>query len=493
MLVKGQAWTHAALPAHFDEELWQRLQPTVRRKTFELRERAESHGRRAVGWWSGLAFAATFGVAAVAFWSRSLAPPVPGHGAPTATAAMLAEWIGDVRVSPNATAAGVAVANPQAVREGQYLESRSFGHFRVKTPRADLVALPNTAVTCRGFAATAEELALNRGTLLVRILHNVTPGRFRVSFPGGTVDATGTEFAVTVTSEGSRVLVREGTVVLRFGDTVQPVGANQEWSGRSERAEVRAANKETTQQLFAALDPLRWPRAQPEQPPEQAGTLRQEPPDGRKNRHRPAAPKRDLDAEAMAALLAMTTGGQCRQAEETWGRLKEQLRADDVAHGLARVADCFSVQGDLNRALATYRMVAKRFASTPAGENATYEIARLLLTMGQKSESRRWFETFVQKYPASSLKAEASYRLCALMVEAKERDQALQCITKYRDRHPQGARLNESYFLEATLWRTLFGDCAQAVAAYERYLQKGGDFAEQARSWRDWCSATITK
>jgi hypothetical protein len=154
---------------------------------------------------------------------------------------------------------------------------------------------------------------------------------------------------------------------------------------------------------------------------------------------------------------------------------------------LASQARAAAAAGDGPRALALYRALALR--DGPAGENAEYEIGKLLRDrMGQPMAAIAAWRHYRAEHPNGLLRVEADVSIVEALVHAGEPDAALAEATEFLHRFPNSERRPEIARVAGDLLRAR-GDCARAVAAYETALAapRAASVAEAATFHRASC------
>jgi len=168
-----------------------------------------------------------------------------------------------------------------------------------------------------------------------------------------------------------------------------------------------------------------------------------------------------------------------------------QARERDRAEALAEVADCYRAHDDTGSAMRLYERLATDFAATAAGENASFEVAQLHLSLGQKRAAAAAFAAFVARYPASVLAEEALVRNCGLSVEARDYVAAEACLARFSAFPGSRAHRREVWLLQATVLREAHRDCVAALKLYDAYLADPGDLVEAARQGRAACEREL--
>jgi len=330
-----------------------------------------------------------------------------------------------------------------------------------------------------------EEMQIHRGTLAVASLPNASAGWLRVATERLHVEAQEATFTVTSTPLLDEVVVLSGQVRVTYRErTTRVVVAGALWRATPSGRELATPLTYTQQAELARV--FDADEGQPVLPPGSSTW-------------RPAAAAPALVRPRQQALggvvappeapSALARRGDCQAALQRWEHSAVRHPGSEWAAELATVADCYRGRAQVEQALQLYERVAREFSQTPAGENAAFEAAQYHLERGATMKSRAAFRHFVERYPRGPLGAEAVFKLGSLALQAGDGDEAMQWLREYRRLEPYGAHVHESYFLEATLRRTLLADCQGALVAYESYLQTPGRFTDQARVWRDWCRA----
>jgi TolA-binding protein len=320
-------------------------------------------------------------------------------------------------------------------------------------------------------------LLLAKGELRAEVEPRQREGSsFEVSFVHGHLLVTGTAFRVRTDARVSEVAVERGRVQVQTLDGRSfALGAGESLRITGTEVVRDVPSQQTASPAQAGIDSSR------------ANGDKLEPELGKTPNWAVVRGLRPRETGTLAELDNLVTEGQCGDAEAMIPQLPQALARAARSEATVRVADCYYAAGDIEAALRTYRRAAEKYSGTASGENASYELGRLLRQAGRVVEAQRAFRGYLARYPRGALAAEAQFSLCALAIDAQQPDEALQCLHRYRQRQPTSARLAETYLLEATVLRTAKRDCRGAIAAYDRYLQVGGEYAEQATRWRQWC------
>src|SRR4029079_15129936 len=124
----------------------------------------------------------------------------------------------------------------------------------------------------------------------------------------------------------------------------------------------------------------------------------------------------------------------------------------------------------------------------PGGENAAYEIGRILNDRGQSSAAVTAWRRYRNDYPNGILRVEADVSIIETLARAGETDDALAEATDFLRRRPDSERRGESARVAGDLYRAR-GDCRQAVSAYQVALSatRSRDVAEAAGFHRATC------
>jgi FecR protein len=175
----------------------------------------------------------------------------------------------------------------------------------------------------------------------------------------------------------------------------------------------------------------------------------------------------------VAARLAMVAPPAPKPAPETPAGAKAALAA-----------------GDAPRALEIYRSLAQK--PGPGGENAAYEIGRILNDRGQSSAAVAAWRRYRNDYPGGILRVEADVSIIEALARAGETDDALAEATDFLRRRPDSERRAEIARVAGDLYRTR-GDCRHAIGAYQLALSasRARDVLEASHFNRAACMVRI--
>ena len=146
--------------------------------------------------------------------------------------------------------------------------------------------------------------------------------------------------------------------------------------------------------------------------------------------------------------------------------------------------------GDAPRALEIYRSLAQK--PGPGGENAAYEIGRILNDRGQSSAAVTAWRRYRYDYPNGILRVEADVSIIEALARAGETDDALTEATDFLRRRPDSERRGEIARVAGDLYRTR-GDCRHAIGAYQVAMStsRARDVVEAATFNRAGCMVKI--
>jgi hypothetical protein len=147
--------------------------------------------------------------------------------------------------------------------------------------------------------------------------------------------------------------------------------------------------------------------------------------------------------------------------------------------------------GDVTRALGLYRALAQR--GGPAGENAEYEIGKILRDrLGQPANAVAAWRRYRTEHPDGILRVEADVSIVETLVHGGDMDGALAEAGDFLRRHPDSERRAEMARVAGDLYRAR-GDCRHAVGAYQTALAspRAAAVAEAATFHRASCLAQL--
>ena len=146
--------------------------------------------------------------------------------------------------------------------------------------------------------------------------------------------------------------------------------------------------------------------------------------------------------------------------------------------------------GDAPRALEIYKALAQK--PGPVGENAAYEVGRILNDKGQSGAAVAAWRRYRSDYPNGILRVEADVSIIETLARAGESDDALTEATDFLRRRPDSERRGEIARVAGDLYRTR-GDCRHAIGAYQVALAtaRARDVLEAANFYRGACLVRI--
>lgn len=541
MIADRRALAEAALPPELEASVFATLQPTIRTQIARARRPRWLEILTLALKPAAFAGAAAALIAVVGLWRQQADPSLGPATAPQRVATLTAVR-GEVSILRRG-GARVQAAARMTLAAGDSLATTLDARVALELEQERAVLLEGSEVALAALDERQITWRLERGRLINQVRPGF-PGVYRVEIPQAEVLVTGTVFDVGTAEDMAVISTYRGTVQVtpRRSTERHPVVAGRRLIIKGDQILEQALLGGELEMSLQWLDPTRWDEPAPAlsmrtpplssdalaplAPPAPASVKRsdtaagkapgdgvaqgrprpqdeQKPPSERRRSHRGG--KREVEpddepmslarsggtgeavAEASEQLVALADAGKCQSAEGVARRLDT---ASDAERGRAavRIANCYYGQGDLTGALRLYRQAARQFPSTAAGENASYEIGRLLRQQGDTKQARKAFERYLERHPSGALAGEAKFWTCSLSAELGERDGALRCLRQYRLRYKSSRRVNESYLIEATLLREK-GDCPGAIKAYDAYLKNPGQLADQARRWREWCQS----
>jgi tetratricopeptide (TPR) repeat protein len=191
---------------------------------------------------------------------------------------------------------------------------------------------------------------------------------------------------------------------------------------------------------------------------------------------------------------------------ETTLRLRSDARHRTSAHGEKQVAMLASparpaaetpaaaraalAAGDAPRALEICRTLAQK--PGPVGENAAYEIGRILSERGQSASAVAAWRRYRSDYPNGILRVEADVSIIETLARAGETDDALGEATDFLRRRPDSERRGEIARVAGDMYRAR-GDCRHAIGAYQTALSasRARDVTEAASFYRAACMVRV--
>jgi hypothetical protein len=146
--------------------------------------------------------------------------------------------------------------------------------------------------------------------------------------------------------------------------------------------------------------------------------------------------------------------------------------------------------GDVPRALEICKALAQK--PGPVGENAAYEIGRILSEKGQSAAAVAAWRRYRSDYPNGILRLEADVSIIETLARAGESDDALTEATDFLRRRPDSERRGEIARVAGDLYRSR-GDCRHAVGAYQVALAsaRARDVLEAANFYRAACLVRV--
>jgi TolA-binding protein len=146
--------------------------------------------------------------------------------------------------------------------------------------------------------------------------------------------------------------------------------------------------------------------------------------------------------------------------------------------------------GDAPRALEICKALAQK--PGPVGENAAYEIGRILNEKGQSGAAVAAWRRYRSDYPNGILRVEADVSIIETLARAGESDDALTEATDFLRRRPDSERRGEIARVAGDLYRAR-GDYRHAIGAYQVALAsaRARDVLEAANFYRAACLVRV--
>ena len=168
--------------------------------------------------------------------------------------------------------------------------------------------------------------------------------------------------------------------------------------------------------------------------------------------------------EEEVAPVQETTAAPAASAPAPHAHALAMPGADDAADPEAR-AQAALAAGDVTRALAMYRALAKR--GGPASENAAYEVGKLLRDrLGQPASAVAAWRRYRADHPEGILRVETDVSIIETLVHAGDAGGALGEANDFLRDHPDSERRAEIARIAGDLYRVR-GELKRAVAAYQ--------------------------
>jgi len=476
-----------------------RLRPAIAREAQRARRRTGESSRRWLGWFALAPLAATAAFALFLAWPST----------DDATVVRAIRTRGEVLIREPAGEVASLDEVARALRAGTRLETAVESGVTLTAARHTVHLEPSSVLFVLTVSRQGVELALERGRLTAHSVPGGGPQALQIGVPQGVVQGEGTRFELSAASTRSLVAVTEGRVLvltragsrhrLQAGQTLGRAGAPGPASdldapgpradgvdAEPEPATPDARTTEPGEVERATTGPEARPRASKPSARAVAPVLPTAPP------VTPTAPVASpANEDGVSRIATLTRRGDCVAAEKLVEEMQASLNDTRRSRALASVAECFYAADRLEEALRLYQSLAARHPQTPAGENAAYELGRLLRKLGHPARAAEGFAAYLERYPRGVLASEARFWRCQALFEQGEADDSLACLRQLRETEPTSPRLSDTYLLEATLFRVSKSDCRQAVERYSRYLSNPGPYSEQASSWKRWCEQRL--
>ena len=163
---------------------------------------------------------------------------------------------------------------------------------------------------------------------------------------------------------------------------------------------------------------------------------------------------------ARAAMIA----GDMPFAIQLLERAVEELRSDRLVTASSMLAECYSADGQYQKAVDAFDRVAALASDTRIAQNARYEIGRLSMErLGNYGRARAAFTAYVASPLGGELKEAAYYSLCEIDGREGAHQDALYCFNSFLRAFPEGF-----YAPNARLWRgALYQDVLRRFADAE--------------------------
>jgi len=341
---------------------------------------AQRERRRRFGW--GLALAALVGgVCAMLLWFTPLLGPArdPEQVAASASEVRLISGHASVRdaVGMDQLAPGENALADSALLVTAAQES---AELLLTSDTAVSVAPASQVRISRKRASTdvfEERVRLRAGAVALRVPKLGARGKVSVETPDALVEVHGTQFSVQIIGgdaqeQHTEVRVREGRVLVRWGEQSRFLGAGDRWSSRDDAASRPAPT---------AIEPVPGPAIAPEGEP-----ALDEPP----ARERPDKPAPRAHSRSAARTRAATP-------------------ASDLAaqNQLLEAAELAQKSGLTSLALARLDALIARYPDAELAHNARVERFRVLSLSGREREARAAAREYLDHHPHGFARAEA--------------------------------------------------------------------------------------
>jgi hypothetical protein len=169
------------------------------------------------------------------------------------------------------------------------------------------------------------------------------------------------------------------------------------------------------------------------------------------------------------------------------------VAASPFAADPALAARAALAAGEPQRALDLYRSIAAR--GGPGGENAEYEIGRLLRDqLGQPGNALAAWRRYRSLHPDGLLRVETDVSIIETLVSSGDSSAALGEANDFLVHHPESERRAEIARVLGDLYRSQ-GDCRRALGAYQTALtaRRTKDIADYASFHRAGCLVSLNQ
>ncbi|MEE8410272.1 MAG: tetratricopeptide repeat protein [Myxococcota bacterium] len=158
---------------------------------------------------------------------------------------------------------------------------------------------------------------------------------------------------------------------------------------------------------------------------------------------------------------------------------------EQKAAALSSAGHCWQAAGDNVAALRSYERLLTNYPDTPSAPAAMFEKGVVCEALGRPGTASAAYATYRREHPNAPRMGEALYRLCRLHVAAGRREQALDCLQRYRLRYAHEGHLAETHYFEGLVLKDQPESLLAAAESFGRYAA-GNDteLLDEALYWR---------
>jgi len=177
-----------------------------------------------------------------------------------------------------------------------------------------------------------------------------------------------------------------------------------------------------------------------------------------------------------------------REALIRWANLESKGDDEKAARLMITEAEAYVARNEVSEAIALYRLTAFRYPATEAGQEALFNVTRILeqeeRKCGYLTNIVPLYENMLAKYPRGRLAGKATVALSSVYLSLKDRDKAVELLATYVQDNPGTDDASEALSSLADIyWNS--GKNEEAISLVSGWVQSHpGSKLSSAMLWK---------